>query len=277
MISAGLATAGTGPLDRGDVTQAWNMLNGCALSAYEAADSVACIDACCQAATLLPQLAPNDPRRAATLNNQGLAALLTGATDDAARSFAEAGTAWRAAKTWVAAMTLESPARSSLHHLRLEARHRENYQPLLRQRQGRLLTAARAASLFNRLLCLTGRGKAPTAIAKRAMDRAVAQRLWALGPRNPEAAQMCELQAALALTMGDEEAAGSYCQKARQIAEAPARSAGEVWHEIEAANNDEPSQLKAAVYLTLVANRGALANETIARTAQRSRKLGRPA
>ena len=244
MSLAGPAAAVLGPRGPAEVDRAWADLSAAALAAHEANDPVSCIAACRAAGTLLIQLPPDDPRRAASLNNLGLAALLSDAGGDARRGFLQAGIAWRRAKAWVAAMALPSPARSSLHHLRLEARHRDSYAPLLRERQLRLLAAGRAASLFN------------AAVAARhsdaAIDRAVALRLRALGPQNPEAARMRDLQAGMVAARGDRTTAAAYRAEARRIADSPARSALELWQEIMDADADDSWRLKAAVHLTLV-------------------------
>jgi hypothetical protein len=252
LSSAGPATTALGPRNAADVAAVWAERGAAALSAYGTDKSGLCIAACRETGTLLTQLPRNDPRRAATLNNLGIAALLAGAADEAEESFAAAGTAWRAAKTWVAAMTLPRPARSSLHHLRLERRHRNDYDALLRRSQLRLLGGGRAASLFNRAACAAGRASGLCPSAQAALARAVAQRLRALGPHNPEAAQMCDLRADLADARGDPAAAAAHRAEARRIADSPARGAMEPRRELNRDDGSDPWRLKAAVCFTLV-------------------------
>jgi len=256
MTAAVPATTALGPRNSGDVDATWADLGERALTAYHAGKYALCREACREAGALLVQLPPNDPRRAATLNNLGMAAWLAGSTSDAEQNFAAAGAAWRAAKAWVAAMAVASPARSSLHHLRLEARHRSSYDPLLRGRQLRLLAGGRAASLFNRALCVAGSDPSRSASMTTVMDRAATQRLRALGPHNPEAARMRALQGDLALARGDAAATAAYRAQTRQIADSPARNASALWEELRHAERNDLWRLRAAVCLTLVAKGG---------------------
>ena len=237
-------TAGVNSPDR-----AWEASSETALVAYHSGAFDACARACRAAAAHRRQLAPNDPRQACTSNNLGMAALLAGDRAGARGHFLAAGRAWRQARSWVAGMAMESGARSSLFHMRLEQRHRHAFDPILRARQLSRLSAARAASLFNRALA-ESTASAPKSLA---LERAVGQRMRALGPRNPEAAQMLRLHAGLAEARGDRAAAAECRRQADAIERSPARPDLDIWHQASADARSDSRRLLAAVHLTLVA------------------------
>jgi hypothetical protein len=89
---------------------------------------------------------PGDPRRAASL----MSLALISRPADAARLLREALAAWDAALIWIDGMTLAPRARSSLFHLRLEAKHPGAYaareRARLKQRVAEARTCAAAAA-----------------------------------------------------------------------------------------------------------------------------------
>lgn len=93
--------------------------------------------------------ASTDPRRAASLNNLGVGMWMVSDRGNAAQTYQQALKAWEAAADWVAGMQLRSRARSSLFHLRLEARHRAIYDRRGRAEYREFLHAGRAVSLKN--------------------------------------------------------------------------------------------------------------------------------
>jgi hypothetical protein len=68
-----------------------------------------------------------DPRLGTSLANFGLCLNLLGDGDGAAHLFREALEVWRGAGPWIARMDAPRMARSSLFHMRMEARHRNTY------------------------------------------------------------------------------------------------------------------------------------------------------
>lgn len=77
----------------------------------------------------------DDPRRVTGLANAAVADLLEGRRARARRRHAAAAARWRKGLAgWVAAIEPRGRARSSLFHLRLEARHGQTYAELLRRR-----------------------------------------------------------------------------------------------------------------------------------------------
>ena len=87
--------------------------------------------------------ADNDPRLGTSLANAGLVLQNEGNKAAAALLFAEAARIWDANPQWIAEMALEPRARSSLFHLRMEARHRDNYDATMRERLTRFADEAR--------------------------------------------------------------------------------------------------------------------------------------
>ncbi|MFQ5564854.1 MAG: tetratricopeptide repeat-containing protein [Paracoccaceae bacterium] len=92
---------------------------------------------------------PTDPRRATTLANLGLADRLAGREGRARRRYARARRIWGAVGGFIGAMRIARRARSSLFHLRMEARHWDTYQANMRTRMTAFAaeTAAALAAL----------------------------------------------------------------------------------------------------------------------------------
>lgn len=92
---------------------------------------------------------PDDPRRAANLNNVAVGLRLCGEPAQAGDTYQQAMEAWLAASAWVEGMRLAPRARSSLFHLRLERHHRAIYDGHLRAKYARILAGGRAVSEYN--------------------------------------------------------------------------------------------------------------------------------
>lgn len=95
------------------------------------------------------EFAQNDPRRAASLNNLGVGDRLIGNFAKAERHYQMALQNWEAAAGWVENMHVFSHAGSSLFHMRMENRHREQYRRNTIVTFKRELGAGHAASLNN--------------------------------------------------------------------------------------------------------------------------------
>jgi hypothetical protein len=76
----------------------------------------------------------SDPRRATTLANLALADRLAGREARARRRYAKARRIWGEVDGFIAAMRIVRRARSSLFHLRMEAKHWDTYQQNMRIR-----------------------------------------------------------------------------------------------------------------------------------------------
>ena len=78
----------------------------------------------------------SDPRRAATLANLARADRLSGHEGRARRRYAKARKLWAGVDDWIGGMEAARRARSSLFHMRMEARHWDTYQENMRTRMG---------------------------------------------------------------------------------------------------------------------------------------------
>ncbi len=76
----------------------------------------------------------SDPRRSTTLANLALADRLSGREARARRRYARARRVWHGVDVFIADMQIARRARSSLFHLRMEARHWDTYQNNIRTR-----------------------------------------------------------------------------------------------------------------------------------------------
>ena len=85
----------------------------------------------------------DDPRLGTSLANAALALRQAGNGAAAAQLFAEAHRVWEASPQWIAEIALEPRARSSLFHLRMEARHRDKYDATMRERLSRFAEETR--------------------------------------------------------------------------------------------------------------------------------------
>jgi len=85
---------------------------------------------------------PIDPRLGTSLANYGLCLSLAGNNQGVASLFDKARQAWHGAGPWIARMDAPRVARSSLFHLRMEARHRDTYRARWQQRWREIATEA---------------------------------------------------------------------------------------------------------------------------------------
>ena len=76
----------------------------------------------------------DDPRLGTSLANAGYGARAEGKETLAAANLSDALRVWSGYGLWIEAMPLDQRARSSLFHLRMELRHREQYQKTARER-----------------------------------------------------------------------------------------------------------------------------------------------
>jgi hypothetical protein len=95
--------------------------------------------------TARTHFAADDPQLATSLANYAAAAFRQSGKPVPARLWEEARAIWDAAPVWLARQRFAPRARSSIFHLRLEAKHGSAYDENLRRRAETLLDAARAA------------------------------------------------------------------------------------------------------------------------------------
>lgn len=136
----------------------WERLQVAATQAFAANDLVGAADGWAAALrTARAEFEADDPRLATSLASQALALRLRGERG-ADRLFATALEVWDAAPRWLARQAFARRARSSIFHLRLEAKHAGAYGANLRHRAETLLRAAHAAT---GLLAAGAPGQAP--------------------------------------------------------------------------------------------------------------------
>ena len=87
---------------------------------------------------------PIDPRLGTSLANFGLCLSLAGDDKDATALLTNALETWRRAGPWIARMDAPRVARSSLYHMRMEAKHRDTYRARWRHRWHELAADAKA-------------------------------------------------------------------------------------------------------------------------------------
>jgi hypothetical protein len=90
--------------------------------------------------------APNDPRLGTSLANYGICLSLSGKGEEVAFLFREGLDVWRQSHQWIAHMEAPRMARSSLFHMRMEARHRSTYRARWQERWREIAAEATARS-----------------------------------------------------------------------------------------------------------------------------------
>lgn len=181
-----------------------------------------------------PAFAAGDPRIAASLTNAAAAAALAGDYRRATEAFADVAAAWEKARLWSETMAVSGTARSSLHHHRLELKHRDSFAAHLRRRYRRWLDGGEAASTFNHgiVLCRLGRD----ADGRKHIAAAVRLRRQAFGAADPAYLKMAE-------------AMGSDGTPADAV---PGRSALQRWRQNRPPRIDDLRRLLAAVCFAVV-------------------------
>lgn len=135
----------------------------------------------------------HDPRRAATMSNQGAALEQQEHAGDAEARYREALILWGAAAGWIERMTVELQAKSAHFHRRLEARHGPELKNLRRHIQGRLIQGGAAATRTNLARLLTARGE--IAEAEEISAPAIEARATGIGHRDSGLAKACDTRA----------------------------------------------------------------------------------
>ena len=201
-----------------------------------------------RAHALMDGFGVDDPRRAASLSNHGLGLLAAGDAGSAREAFEAALAAWDRGLVWTESMTLPQPARSSLFHQRMEARHRESFAEVGRHRRREVLDGAIALTRFNLGLALLHLDSDDAADAHFAA--AAKAREAACGPSNPELALMLGVLAGRHDARGMTAEAEELEHKARTILEDPARDGLALWRDEQPGEMNDERRLLAAAYLT---------------------------
>jgi tetratricopeptide (TPR) repeat protein len=102
-----------------------------------------------EAFDIAQQFEGNDPRLASSLNNLAIAHRIRRNFAKAEQYYQRAIVGWQAASAWVDEMYLTPLARSSLFHLRMGQKHKQEYRRIAIRKYRALLPAGRAATHNN--------------------------------------------------------------------------------------------------------------------------------
>ena len=124
---------------------AWEAAAERAAEAAAAADHVRAKEAAGRALQIArAEFEAIDPRLGTGLANYGLCLALAGEGDGTATLLREALEVWRGTGPWIARMDAPRMARSSLFHMRMEARHRDTYRARWQERWREIAADAKA-------------------------------------------------------------------------------------------------------------------------------------
>ena len=230
----------------------WEAFSEVALTAYSCARCDEAAHYWQRAHELSEAFAPNDPRRAASLNNRAIAHFRAGDFATAEARFIEALDAWEAGLDWIGSMELSPVARSSLFHLRMEQRHADSFASIRRTRFRELLAGAPALTSFNLALAKLFLDKDED--ADKLLNDALVSREKSCGPNNPELVQICRTISGRAEMMGDATRSLELENKAKAISEHPARDALANWRTEQPQDLNDTRRLLAAAHLTVMLN-----------------------
>ncbi len=194
-------------------------------------------------------LPPDDPRRATSASNVGLALLIDGRTKEASAALEEAiAGLGEGALAWIDTMEISFGARSSIFHFRMEQRHEASYATVRRASNRKLLTGSVALTKFN--LALVQYHLDRDESADELLKDSIELRRSSCGPSDGLLATMLALYAARLDAIGrPEEAEENSCQ-ARQILARPPKRALEFWNAERPSKLCDQRRLLAATYLT---------------------------
>ncbi|MFQ5544370.1 MAG: tetratricopeptide repeat protein [Acidiferrobacterales bacterium] len=127
----------------------WVELNEAAVAQLNAGQSVVACEKWQEAFGIAQQFGGNDPRLASSLNNLAIVHRMRCNFVEAEENYQRAIVNWQAASAWVDQMHFTPRARSSLFHLRMEQKHKQEYRRIAIKKYQALLPAGRAATRNN--------------------------------------------------------------------------------------------------------------------------------
>ncbi|MCY4396410.1 MAG: hypothetical protein OXC10_14880 [Rhodospirillaceae bacterium] len=228
----------------------WDALSAAALEAYRAARREEAVHLWRRAAALAQEFPAGDPRRAAGENNCALAFLIDQDHKGAAAALSSALDAWAAALEWTGGMAVSPVARSSLFHQRMEQRHVETFGDVRRARHREFLTGAVALTRFN--LAIANLFLNEDGTADSLLETALAERVQAFGPNNPEVAEIARVLSGRADAAEDDARMAHYDAKIRTVADNRSTDMLEAWRREQPLDMTDTRRLLAATYLTAI-------------------------
>ena len=127
----------------------WTELNEGAAALLEAKQFELAADRWLEAFELSQAFQENDPRRASSRSNVAIGHRIRREYALAEQSYRQALLDWQGAQAWLKDMQLPVRARSSLFHLRMERKHRQQYDQVAVQKYQKLLSAGPAGTRNN--------------------------------------------------------------------------------------------------------------------------------
>ena len=199
----------------------------------------------------------NDPRRAGSRSNLAIAHRIRGEFALAEQCYRQALENWQATQAWLIEMQLPVRARSSLFHLRMESKHREQYNQTAMQKYEKLLPAGAAGTRNNlaELCQITDR----LGEAKRLYGEALDERVSSMGEKDVAVAIIRRNIASMTNGNGDE---GSITHSAREPDDGSvfsAQATGKRWIVDRPAEFTDEGRRMAALLLTQVIDHSLLA------------------
>lgn len=157
----------------------WVGYNEEALSAFFQGRHVMAIELWDKARALTRHFEHDDPRLACSLNNRSVGFRLIEELKKAEQGYRRAKHLWNKSVDWIADMEVQRRARSSLFHLRLEQKHREQYDHFARLQYQKFVMLGYAGTIANlaEMCQVTGRTKEASELYEEARQ----SRLQALG------------------------------------------------------------------------------------------------
>ncbi len=164
-----------------DIELLWMELSEGAFLEFEKGKFVSASEQWQKAYKIAEDLDANDPRLACSLNNLANGYRIEEDWEGAERLYRQALKCWKASSEWVEKMHLVQRARSSLFHLRLEQKHRDQYNTIERSKYRKILLGGQGGT-YNNLaeLCqATNRLQE----AKKFYDQALQERMSSMGEK----------------------------------------------------------------------------------------------
>ncbi len=137
------------PTASSDLDALWVSYNEEALSAFFQGRHVMAIELWDKAHALTRNFEHDDPRLACSLNNRSVGFRFIEELKKAEQGYRRAKHLWSKAVDWIADMEVQRRARSSLFHLRLEQKHRVQYDHFARLQYQKILRVGYAGTMAN--------------------------------------------------------------------------------------------------------------------------------